>query len=407
MPGKRVAALLEDLPEEIVDLILVRLPPRDVGRCRAVCRSWRGATSMPEFMLEHHRRQPPLPIIDGFGRPASLVVVRDAGSVTTNQQLWPFVPGLKHRNEICLQGTCEGFIVVSWRDKFYICNPVIRKHALLPRPRFGQGIRNAVVGFYRHHPTGEHRVLWVSESKHLSESSLYVLTVGSDEPRHVRVRMTTVSSASNEQLLMALKCSKSIQHGGSLHWRHFGDRVRIEDGEDIIVFDTEDESFWWMRSPAQLYDAEQLFDMKGALAFSGFSGGILPKHPTLDVWTMQDYKAEIWSFKYRIDLPRVEASRQLDLISLKRKRRTPLDTMVRWFNEMVVLNERELLIHFNSKYALRCDINGKFLGMVNIGKKQYCMFFTEHCLQESIIPIIPSHEMQEEDEDPPFSTRHV
>ncbi|XBI13425.1 hypothetical protein VPH35_140157 [Triticum aestivum] len=357
MPGKRVAALLEDLPEEIVDLILVRLPPRDVGRCRAVCRSWNGATSTPEFMLEHHRRQPSLPIIDGCGRPASLVV------------LWPFVPGLEHRDEICLQGICDGFIIVSWRDKFYMCNPVIRKHALLPRPRFGKDIHNAVVGFYRHHPTGEYRVLWVSESEHSPEFSLYVLTVGSDKPRHVGVRMTTGSWASNEQLLMALKCAKPIQHRGCLHWRQFGARASIEDGEDIIVFDTEAESFRWMRSPAQLYGKEQLFDMKGALAFSGFSGGLLPQHPTLDVWMMQDYKAENWSFKYRIDLPRLEASRQLDLISLKRKRSTPLDTMVRWFSGMVVLNERELLVHFNSKHVLRCDINGKFLGMVNIAKK--------------------------------------
>ena len=46
---------LDDLCEEIlVDKILMLLPPKDVGRCRAVRSSWRSTTSMPEFKLDHH-----------------------------------------------------------------------------------------------------------------------------------------------------------------------------------------------------------------------------------------------------------------------------------------------------------------------------------------------------------------
>jgi hypothetical protein len=86
---KRRATLLEDLPEEIlVDQILILLPSKDVGRCRAVSTSWRSATSTPAFMLEHHRRQPLLPI--GHGQPASYVVFREAGAGTSSQELWPF-----------------------------------------------------------------------------------------------------------------------------------------------------------------------------------------------------------------------------------------------------------------------------------------------------------------------------
>jgi hypothetical protein len=73
---------------------------------------------------------------------------------------------------------------------------------------------------------------------------------------------------------------------------------------------------------------------------------------------------------------------------------------------MALLNERELLILFNNKHVLRCDIDGKFLGIVNIGKSQYRMSLTKHYFQESIIPI-PFHEMQKEDEETPFSTGHV
>ncbi|KAI4969695.1 hypothetical protein ZWY2020_000609 [Hordeum vulgare] len=72
MSGKRGATpSLDHLPEDIIDGILVRLPPKDIGRCRAVCTSWRSVTSRPEFMSEHHRSQPSLPIVDGDGRPTS------------------------------------------------------------------------------------------------------------------------------------------------------------------------------------------------------------------------------------------------------------------------------------------------------------------------------------------------
>ena len=80
MPTKR-KTLLVDLPEDIiVDHILVWLPSKAVGRCRVVSKSWLSATSTPRFMLEHHRRQPSLPIIDKDVRPATFDIVRDASN---------------------------------------------------------------------------------------------------------------------------------------------------------------------------------------------------------------------------------------------------------------------------------------------------------------------------------------
>ena len=142
--------------------------------------------------------------------------------------------------------------------------------------------------------------------------------------------------------------------------------------------------------------------MNGTLALWGSSA---PGFTAMDVWVMQDYEAEIWAFKYRIDVSTVEASRKLYLTSFKKKRKAQLDSTVRWFNDMAVLNERELLIKFNKKHVMRCDIDGKFLGLVNIGKGQYYAWLTQHRLQESIVPI-PYHEMQE-DEESPFSAGHV
>ncbi|KAM3310146.1 hypothetical protein ACQJBY_031061 [Aegilops geniculata] len=405
MPDRRRATLLEDLPGELIDKILVRLTPKDVGRCRAVRTSWRDATSTSEFMLEHHRLQRSLPIINGQGRPTTFVVFHDVGAKASSQEIWPCLLGAKQHLENSIQAACDGFLIIYRRSRFYICNPLIRMHAVLPQPQVGKAGNN-VIGFYRHHPTGEYRVLWVSRS-HIF--SLYVLTVGSAEPRHVTVRIPTTSRrcvghASVEHMLLnglnyLPHCPPPIDHHGSLHWCPYSTNEITGDRRDIIVFDTKVESFRWMHGPAQPYSNRRLFKMKETLAFWGSS---TPRFTAMDVWVMLDYDAEIWSFKYRIDVSTVEASRQRYLTSFKNKMKTPLHSTVQWFNDTVVLHERELLIRFNSKYVLRLDIDGKFLGMVNIGKSQYRMLLTQHRLKDNITPIM-FRESQKEDKESPFS----
>ncbi|XBI42703.1 hypothetical protein VPH35_107557 [Triticum aestivum] len=385
MPDRRGATRLEDLPDDIIHMTLVRLPSKDVGCCRAVSTSWCTATSTPKFMLGHHQLQPSLPIIDGRGLPTSFVLFHFAG---TKQQLWPFSRCIKHHSEISLHGVCGGFLLLSWLHQFYICNPVIHMHALLPQPHVEHALYNTIIGFYQHLPTQEYRVLWVSEPWHPYKSSLHVLTVGSNVMRHISVRMQTLSPPSMEQehqLLKGLRskscCPPSVLHRGSLHWCPYDANEIGGHSTYIIVFDTEAESFRWVSSPTKLCHHRKLFDMNGTLALWG---SLTPSLTAMDVWAMQDY---VWSFKYRIDVSTLEVSRQLYSTSCKKKKRTPLDSTVQWLNDMVVLNDRELLIMFNSKHVMRCDIDGNFLGMVNIGKRQYCMMLNHCCLKESIIPI--------------------
>ncbi|KAK1620492.1 hypothetical protein QYE76_026009 [Lolium multiflorum] len=215
MPDRRGTTLLEDLPEEIIDNILVRLASKDVGRCRAVSTSWLSATSTPEFMLQHHRRQPSLPLI--YGRQISMLVAFGAGA------LWPFLPDTKHRHEIHFRGACDGLLAVSRGSRSYVCNPVIRARVLLPQPQSCQDVTMGfagIIGFYRHHPTGEHRVLW-GVSQDYYKYSLYILTVGCDKPRHVEVRLPTTSEpVTIEHKLLAVLCGSNyfpvVDHGNLL-----------------------------------------------------------------------------------------------------------------------------------------------------------------------------------------------
>uniref|UniRef100_A0ACD5UIN4 Uncharacterized protein n=1 Tax=Avena sativa TaxID=4498 RepID=A0ACD5UIN4_AVESA len=403
MSDRRGTTTLDNLPEEIIiDQILVRLSPKDIGRCRAVCPSWRAATSMPKFMLDHHNCQPSLPIIDGDGKPASVIIFRDghAGAKSSGEDLWPFLlnPSRKFHCEIRLHADCDGFLIVSEGGQFYICNPIICQHTLLPQPRSGKGIYNTITGLYQHHPTGEYRVLWVSGNLYedkwyssLSRVKAYILTVGSNQPRCISVEQPTMSSPSvqdtfelSDRMSRCNRCPP-LHYRANLHWCHGRFKDLTGESGKIVVFDTMHESSQWMLGPQKGF-WEKLLDMKGTLAFASYP---VPDLTVINIWVMHDYGAQIWSFKYRIDMSMIEASRPLGLTSLegKKQKKQLSGTTVRFFDDIVVLNESELLIGFNSKYVLHYNIEGKFLQMVRISKRQYCMELTRHRLQESIVPI--------------------
>uniref|UniRef100_A0ACD5ZBT1 Uncharacterized protein n=1 Tax=Avena sativa TaxID=4498 RepID=A0ACD5ZBT1_AVESA len=428
MPDRRGAAVLGDLPDDmVIHQILILLPPKDIGRCRVVCKSWRSNTSAAAFVLEHRRRQPSLPIIDGRGRPTSFVVHQDAVAAgASSEQLWPFPTRTRCRKfccKICLHAACDGFIIVSQGVRFYVCNPTIHRHALLPFPRPQQQPDTIYIddsfihGFYQHKSTGEYRVLWSRLANRFTEeatwrykekATLHVLTVGDNESRSIQIIAPAFSSPSLKQMFelsYQLSWSSPVHHRGNLHWVLARPNHITGSTGDIIVFDTEAESFRWMSSPAQQQQgmANRVFDMEGTLAFVNYS---TPDHTAMEIWLMQDYEAQIWAFKYRIGVSMIEASLALDLTSLRenKRKKQPLDTTVRFFSGMTVLNETELLIGFNDKHVLRCDTHSKFLQTVTIGKRQYCMELTRHRLQGSIVPI-PSIEMQVDEF--PYSTEHV
>jgi hypothetical protein len=94
--------------------------------------------------------------------------------------------------------------------------------------------------------------------------------------------------------------------------------------------------------------------------------------------------------------------------SFRRENKTQLNLWTKWIRGMAAVNEGELLVMFDARHALRCAIiDGKFLGVVNVGTGQYCMELTQLRLKESIIPMaVTYHVMQgedkEEEEEEPF-----
>jgi hypothetical protein len=202
----------------------------------------------------------------------------------------------------------------------------------------------------------------------------FVLTVGSDQPRLIQW-----PAVSKQRFPATQSCYRPpVRHRGSLHWAM---------GLGITVFDTVAEKFRQMSSPAPSDNLVSLLDIGGAIALCSTT----LKCTTLDVWVLQDYDAETWGFQYRINL--------LAMVALP-----PLDFRARDVPRMAVINERGLLIQMCCGRVLHCDIDGVFLGNMEIEDYKNYLTLTGHRLQESLVSL-PLFETQEEDgvnKEPPF-----
>jgi hypothetical protein len=126
--------------------------------------------------------------------------------------------------------------------------------------------------------------------------------------------------------------------------------------------------------------------MEGMLAMCGSSAeGLI-----INIWVMQDYKAQVWESKYRITLLVPEPPP------------CPLSSLKGLF-KVAVVNERELLIQFPDADLKLFDIDGELIGDTRSGLGFWML--TSHFLQVNITPL-PLFEMQDHgaNEEPPSST---
>jgi hypothetical protein len=176
------AAAVAVLPEALILWdILIRLPAKDLLRCRA----WRRLTTAADFLLAHHRWQPSLPLVFFLAVPSWLRNDRgDAAFDALDLRRRPTKrqPVLRFNDntqgctfDVCV--SCDGLILLSASNgRFYICNPATRQWAALPKLNFAN-----VAGMYSHSSTGEYRVLYWTPARTSDalDTVYYVLTVGS------------------------------------------------------------------------------------------------------------------------------------------------------------------------------------------------------------------------------------
>ncbi|XP_051184241.1 F-box only protein 8-like [Lolium perenne] len=289
--GEGATPLDQSLPDEIVIWeVLVRLPPKSLLRCRAVCRAWSRATSTRDFLVAHHVRQPNLPLVCDDRKSGIDVVPFDhQAGVAADGQLQPLA-----RLDTTLSNmvaSCDGLLLLSDDDdtKFSICNPTTRQYAPLHQlDDYAQydEFDFTVLAMYPHSPTGEYRLL--VELRVDVQARLFVFTIGStDPPRHIGFPFPDAWEE--------IHAAPVLIHG-SLHWYM---------GHTIMVFDTTAESFRQMRSPV-VSGVADLFQTGGTLGIASFNRGVT----VADIWAMEDYEGEVWAFKQKVELPVAELGKQ-------------------------------------------------------------------------------------------------
>jgi hypothetical protein len=296
------AALLPGLPDEIVVWeILVRLPPKSILRCRAVCPAWHRTTSTRAFLLAHHARQPSLPVVvlgDFVGRYHSAFAFDHRAAA--DARLRP-IARLCVRNFYTLTASCDGLVVLGATSKtrrpcLSVCNLATRQCALLRQPR-DAGLFS-LLGVYLHRPSGEYRLLLYRSSRWLTNFrgdprtiGCYVSALASDQDQPPRyIPGPEAASAS------ALGSRTPALFRDCLHWspvHHYRGESKL-----IIVFDTATESFRQMPAPA-VPTRSYIFEMDGKLGIYSYNAAMKVVH----IWV---YEGEGWEYKHRVELPTAE-----------------------------------------------------------------------------------------------------
>ncbi|CAM0953081.1 unnamed protein product [Alopecurus aequalis] len=288
-----------DLNDDVLTEILVRLPPKSILRCRAVCKRWRHATTCATFLATYSLRRPLDLILDSqhnsFNEYPLDRVALDGGDGCRRL--------LDHRPSLKFLASCDG-LLLFWISMsphgvtFVICNPATRQCARFPAMATKPGMWVVPSGFYFHRPSGKHRVLCFGKNEGdedifqgiIRYSQVhYVLSTGAGQPRRLRPFTDFIGNTPSPPF--------GVDVGGTLHWAQhpwIGGNSSA-----MLAFDTVSEKFRRMPLPPVAADHFiNLFEMRGKLAAS-----VMGEWPFLDVWALDNYAGERWSHNVRVELP--------------------------------------------------------------------------------------------------------
>ncbi|KAJ1278942.1 hypothetical protein BS78_04G117200 [Paspalum vaginatum] len=326
------------LLDDVMCDILVLLPDKAILRCSAVCRKWRDLISSAVFLRTYEERQPSLPLGVFYNELSScsrhvVDAAVDAfdlrGSPAKRQPVLRF-NDYNLRRQFSVHASCDGLILLSLSNGlYYLCNPATRQWITLPSLS-----SSYVVGLYPRGSSGEYRILhrrWTTQGDINNNSAYYVLTVGSSaEPRC----LGTAESLFAKPSMAYISSNPPVLLHDCLHW----DEKEPNDG--LIVFDTDAESFRCMRAPTP---DSNLVEVDGLLGISHVNKIDM----AVEIRVLQDYKKEVWSLKYKINLPMAE----MRCISQKCQ-----------FDAIVVSMNGDVLVQCNTiRHLFHCDSNGKLL----------------------------------------------
>ncbi|KAF7073040.1 hypothetical protein CFC21_078088 [Triticum aestivum] len=302
---KRVASL----PQDIIELVLVRLPVSNLLRCRVVCKQWDGIIRDPQFTMAHLRHAQPRPLLffqrgETYGKsfPSEAVLFDEAWLPSTRG-----VPVIEPDDFMC--ASCNGLVCLySDKSTIKIANLATGESMHLAKPvkyKHSMDDHSSFYSFGFSPATNEYKVLHFlpgEERHHVggSFSVIQVYTLGDEKWRDVRTEQALS--------LFCVKQTGVVNADGAMYWLTKDEESSWR--RAVVSFDLRDERQKLIRLPEVIF-ADPAFgnplyriteiDSKVSVAAvqarrdSGLAG-------RLHVWTLDNKVKQSWILKHSIEL---------------------------------------------------------------------------------------------------------
>lgn len=239
---------LTSLPQDIIELILVRLPVSNLLRCRGVCKHWDGIIRDPQFTMAHLKHAQRRPILffqqdESSGKlcPSEAVLFDEAWSPST----WD-VPVIEPDDFLC--ASCNGLICLySSKSTIKIANLATGECMHLAKPvkyKYSMADHSSFYSFGFSPATNEYKIVhFLPGKKHHhaggSFSVIQVYTLGDEKWRAVR----TLEALS----LYCVKQSGVVNVDGAMYWLTHDEKSNWR--RAVVSFDLRDERLDLLRLP--------------------------------------------------------------------------------------------------------------------------------------------------------------
>ncbi|KAL5710457.1 hypothetical protein ACHQM5_021016 [Ranunculus cassubicifolius] len=287
--------MAKDLPQEVINDILSRVPAIDLIKFRSVSKFWLYLLSIDLHFHKSHFNMMKIqsnPSIIAMGVDNNqLYYSSDITSCDHAKKIdLPFDDSTARGNYLIF-GICNGLICLSKHSsmpqenfsKVHIWNPVAKDHVTIPCTPIFTSDLPTVFGFGCNQVTNEYKVILLYRSRKIT-TTVSVYTLGTKNWRTLRWIPYYVSRHSS--------CAPLIN--GALHWIA-AETVSLTSQEKILSFDIKDEVFREILPPEYPRNM-RVGGLGGLLSVSGDLGDKI-----LHVWVMKEYGvAESWIKQFRI-----------------------------------------------------------------------------------------------------------
>ncbi|KAF7066041.1 hypothetical protein CFC21_072089 [Triticum aestivum] len=308
---KRVARL----PQDIIELILVRLPVSNLLRCRVVCKQWDGIIQDRQFTMAHLRRARPRPLLffqrgraSGKSFPSEAVLFDEAWSPSTRD-----VPVIEPDDFLC--ASCNGLVCLySDKSTIKIANLATGECMHLAKPvKLHSRVDHHLFYSFGFSPaTNEYKIMHFlpgEERHHVggSFSVIQVYTLGGEKWRDVRTEQALS--------LFCVKQTGVVNADGAMYWLTKDEESSWR--RAVVCFDLGDERQKLIRLPKvdfadpafgnPLYRITEIDSKVSVAAVQARRDSGLARR--LHVWTLDNKVKQSWIQKHSIELSALEILR--------------------------------------------------------------------------------------------------